>query len=130
MSGSNDEHTITLLDSYTPSEIRTLEPGEELGHLLRLGQAFEDDKDPVEPGQVAARAICQHVDDWSIVGPPALACLELNGESFEVIARRSNPTDAAALAVCRCYVRLLEAGAEETTQSDWRGIARREALKG
>jgi hypothetical protein len=140
---NDPDHKLTLLDSYTPAEIRTMEPGEEMRHLLAGGEAFEG----LEPdaGKLAlddaAERILEHVDAQDLKpGGPASAALEFNGQRFEVAASHYCPEGApppeelangmvndAYLAVCRCYLRLLKAGAERG-ESDLRGMAEREAM--
>ncbi|MFB6372792.1 MAG: hypothetical protein ABEN55_06705 [Bradymonadaceae bacterium] len=137
----SDEHEVTLLDSYTPAELRTMGPGEEMRHLLSTGEAFEEHEGLI-PIDDAFELILEHVDDHEVLaGDPSIARLELNGHRFEVIASHYRPSVVeevgisraldcakdAYLAVCRAYLRLLKAGAERGG-SDLRGMAEREAM--
>lgn len=127
------DHTITLLDSYTPAELRTMEPGEEMLALLGLGEAFETDDEPANIGPATAKFILDHVDEHHLehTDSPreeaALARLTHNGITVECVAVDHRATLRSALAACRAYLRLLKAGAERGS-SDLRGMAEREAM--
>lgn len=130
-----DEHTITLLDSYTAAELRTMDPGEEMEHLLAEGKAFETNDEPVNISSITANFILEHVDNFEVRvdrAEPALVQIELNGERVEVAARckGGGPRLRAAIAIFRAYIRLLKAGAERGRSADLRGMAEREAQLG
>lgn len=111
----NDDHTITVFDSYTERHIREADWGE-VGRLVWPSEAFERAYWEVPPvvDWETAQHILDHVDDWTL-GSEGRATLYLDDEVVEADAGEvdAKQPPKAALAVFRAYAVLLKRLVEE-----------------